>query len=37
MNAGKEFNKNISVVLVDKVKFKIDNFTRQYDGVINLF
>lgn len=33
---GKKFEKNISLVLIDKVKFSIDNFTHQYDGVLNL-
>ena len=33
---GKEFNRTLGMVLVDKVKFELNNLTRQYDGVLSL-
>lgn len=33
---GKEFEKSINMVLINKVKFSMDNFTKQYDGVLNI-
>ena len=36
MKIGKKFEKSVNIVMVDKVKFEMDNYTKQYDGVINM-
>lgn len=36
MKIGKKFEKSVNIVMVEKVKFEMDNYTKQYDGVINM-